>query len=154
MGYGNAQGGAPAWGCWLQDETLQARCRNSQAQEAAPYAPTWAWHVVNLQKWRNREVVIAIMMLILVERSFSLVSELPNKVLAWIGGRTDLMDNDALGRVRTGMVAGAAGAGAVGGAAVQAIPGTKGLRNILNKFNKGEKDTPQNKGGGNDPTSQ
>ena len=65
-------------------------------------------------------VLVAFMQIILVERSFSLVSELPSRVLNWIGGRTDLADQGALDRTRMGMIAGAGamgmGASKLGGA--------------------------------------
>lgn len=49
-------------------------------------------------------VFIAVMQLVLIERSFSLVTELPNRVLSWIGGRADLADQGALDRTRVGMI--------------------------------------------------
>ncbi len=44
------------------------------------------------------------MQLILIERSFSLITELPNRVLNWIGGKADLADQGALDRARIGMI--------------------------------------------------
>lgn len=56
-------------------------------------------------------LVIAVMQLILIERSFSLVTELPNRVLNWIGARADLADQGALDRARLGMIGATAGIG-------------------------------------------
>ena len=66
-------------------------------------------------------IVVGVMQLILIERSFSLVTEFPSRVLAWIGGRADLADQGALERARIGMVGATAGIGTLGpGAAQQA----------------------------------
>lgn len=96
-------------------------------------------------------VMVAIMMLVLIERSFSLISEFPNRVLAWIGGRTDLADQGALDRTRAGMIGGAAGLGA-GGSQVLNRMGNASDR--LGKAALGKlRGRVRNGGGGGGPTN-
>ena len=59
-------------------------------------------------------LMVGVMQLILIERSFSLVTELPNRVLNWIGGRADLADQGALDRARIGMIGSTAALGKAG----------------------------------------
>ncbi|MCY4590740.1 MAG: DotA/TraY family protein [Alphaproteobacteria bacterium] len=72
---------------------------------------------------------LAIVQLLLIERSFSLISEFPSRVLAWIGGRADLADQGATERARAAMIGGAAAFSRIGsgvGGAIQAGRGRLG----------------------------
>ncbi len=83
-------------------------------------------------------VFIAVMQMVLIERSFSLVTELPNRVLNWIGGRADLADQGALDRTRIGMIGATASLPGVmpGPGAVRAAGG--GIRRLLGPRRDGE----------------
>ena len=66
-------------------------------------------------------LALGVMQLLLIERSFSMITELPNRVLSWIGGKADLMDQHAADRARVGMIATTAASGTIGGAAAKAV---------------------------------
>ena len=66
-------------------------------------------------------LVVIVMQLILIERSFSLVSEFPNRVLKWIDSQADLADQGALGTTRAGLLAVSAGL-------TRVLPGDGGRR--------------------------
>ena len=71
------------------------------------------------------------MQLVPVQRSFSLITEFPNRVPTRIGGWADLADRGALDRARIGMV------GATAGLAKSASnPGVigAGVRNVLSRL--------------------
>ena len=59
-------------------------------------------------------LLVGIMQVILIERSFSLTTELPNRVLNWIGAKADLYDSGALDRARIGMLGATAAVSKVG----------------------------------------
>lgn len=59
-------------------------------------------------------VMLTAVYVVLLERSFSLVSELPARVLGWMGARADLVRGDETAASRT---AAAAGVGAIAGGA-------------------------------------
>ena len=90
------------------------------------------------------------MQLILIERSFSLVTELPNRVLNWIGGRADLADQGALDRARIGMIGSTAALGRAGPQVAQTggMLGS-GLSQSVRRI-RGEGGV---RGGGNEPTA-
>lgn len=94
-------------------------------------------------------ILVAVMQLVLVERSFSLISELPNRVLAWIGGRADLADQGALDRARIGMIGATAGL-ARAAPNVGAI-GT-GMRNVLGRLRPAGRAQGGQTGGQDRPT--
>ncbi len=64
---------------------------------------------------------LAIVQLLLIERSFSLIAEFPSRVLAWIGGRADLADQGATERARAAMIGGAAAFSRIGSGVAGAI---------------------------------
>ena len=94
-------------------------------------------------------ILVAVMQLVLVERSFSLITEFPNRVLTWIGGRADLADQGALDRARIGMIGataglarGAPGAGTIG----------MGFRNALSRLRPAGRAQGGQTGGPDRPT--
>ncbi len=71
-------------------------------------------------------LLVGVMQLILIERSFSLVTEFPNRVLNWIGARADLADQGALDRARIGMIGATAATGSAGAPLARGIGGEIG----------------------------
>lgn len=90
-------------------------------------------------------IMIVVMNVMILERSFSLVSEFPAKVLSWIGG--DTFRDQGEGRARTSAVAAVAainhGVNQIEGHAVAAgskagAPVRKGLKNVFSNKNPGK----------------
>ena len=79
-------------------------------------------------------LLVGVMQIILIERSFSLTTELPNRVLSWIGAKMDLYDSGALDRARVGMIGATAAVSKVGPGAISAS-GDK-LRDQLKRLNR------------------
>ena len=90
-------------------------------------------------------ILVAFMQLILIERSFSLIAEFPNRVMAWIGGQVDLAVQGASERARMGMIAATA-------TMSRALPGAgavTGLRDRVGRlFGRGPGSVRQGRGGG------
>ena len=82
-------------------------------------------------------LLIGVMQLVLIERSFSLITEFPNRVLNWIGGRADLADQGALDRARIGMIGATAGVGSGGSALAQS--GGSGVRGLIDRARGGDR---------------
>ncbi|WP_411840061.1 DotA/TraY family protein [Paracoccus sp. ME4] len=105
-------------------------------------------------------VAMTVIYIVIIERSFSLVSEFPGKVLRWMGADSNVADGGE-GRVRGAMAAAAAGthqaAGAVGRFGIAGIKGGASAVNgaAMTKLSSAENGSPksagQNDGGSGGP---
>lgn len=96
-------------------------------------------------------ILVAFMQLILIERSFSLIAEFPNRVMAWIGGQVDLAVQGASERARMGMIAATA-------TMSRTLPGpgaVTGFRDRVTRlFGRGPGSVRQGRGGGSGGTTR
>lgn len=89
------------------------------------------------------------MQLVLVQRSFGLITEFPSRVPTWIDGGADLADQDAPDRARIGMVG--ATAGLAGSAPSPGAIGA-GVRNVLSRLRPAGRAQGGPAGGSDRPT--
>ncbi|MEW5425080.1 DotA/TraY family protein [Amorphus sp. 3PC139-8] len=91
-------------------------------------------------------VMIVLSYIVLIERSFSLVSEFPNRVLRWIGGSADVSSNEGRAQqaaLGSAIVTGGAGAQATQGAATGFGRGVRaGARWAGRNRNRASDDSP------------